>query len=294
MAIVDRNRRIAVTVTLFLLPGGLLYLALVLNPVVQGFILAMYRWRTLSNTVFVGFENFVTIFRDRLFWRSMEVSGWYMLWTTILQVVIGFLFGYFLYIQLKGYRFFKTVFFIPVVMATIAVGAIWGTIYSPTFSAFKPLVEAFGGRYQSPLAEPSQALWAIIVAHTWHYSGIQIMLFNAGFMNMPQDVIEMASIDGASGLKMIYHMILPLAWEITKAIIILQVIGSLRAFDLVFVMTGGGPNNATAVLPIHMFMRAFENFQIGLGSVVAVVIFILSMGLTAGLRKLMGREALQY
>jgi raffinose/stachyose/melibiose transport system permease protein len=217
-----------------------------------------------------------------------------MLGTTVLQVTIGFLFGYFLYLQLKGYRFFKTVYFVPVVMATIAVGAIWGTIYSPTFSAFKPIVEAFGGTYQSPLAQPGSALWAIIIAHTWHYAGIQIMLFHAGFMNMPQDVIEMASIDGASGLKMIYHMILPLAWEITKAVIILQVIGSLRAFDLVFVMTKGGPNNATAVLPMHMFMRAFENFQIGLGSVVAVVIFVLAMGLTVLLRKIMGREVLQY
>jgi raffinose/stachyose/melibiose transport system permease protein len=290
----DRRRRIAITVTLFLLPGGLLYSALVLNPLIQGFILAMYRWRTLSNTVFVGLENFVTVFKDSLFWRSMKVSGYFMLGTTVLQVTIGFLFGYFLYMQLKGHRFFKTVYFIPVVMATIAVGAIWGTIYSPTFSAFKPIVEAFGGTYQSPLASPGSALFAVILAQTWHFAGIQIMLFNAGFMNMPQDVIEMASIDGASGLKMIYHMVLPLAWEITKAVIILQVIGSLRAFDLVFVMTVGGPNHATAVLPMHMFVRAFENFQIGLGSVVAVVIFVLAMGLTMILRKIMGREALQY
>ncbi len=213
-----RERQIALTVTLFLLPGGILYLALVVNPLIQGFVLAMYRWRTLSNAVFVGLENFVTVFQDSLFWRSMKVSAYYMLWTTILQIVIGFLFGYFLYLQLRAYRFFKTVYFIPVVMATIAVGAIWGTIYSPTFSAFKPLIEAFGGRYQSPLAQPGQALWAIIIAHTWHYAGIQIMLFHAGFMNMPQDVMEMAAIEGASGFRLMWHMVIPMAWEITRLI----------------------------------------------------------------------------
>jgi len=290
----NRKNRALLTVTLFLLPGGLLYLALVVNPLVQGFVLATYRWRTLSNTVFVGLENFATVFKDSLFWRSLQVSAYYMAGTTVLQVSLGFILGYFLYMQLRGYRLLKTVYFIPPVMATVAVGAIWGTIYSPTFSAFKPLVEAFGGTYRSPLAGPGTAIWALIFAHTWHYAGIQIMLFNAGFMNMPQEVIEMASIDGASGLRMIYHMILPLAWEITKAVIILQVIGSLRAFDLVFVMTRGGPNHATEVLPMHMFVCAFENFRIGLGSVVAVVIFVLALTLTMIMRKLMGREVLQY
>ena len=119
-------------------------------------------------------------------------------------------------------------------------------------------------------------------------------MFNAGFMNMPQDVIEMASIDGAAGFKMIWHMVLPLAWEITKTVIILQMIGALRSFDLIFIMTTGGPNHATEVLPMHMFVHAFQNFNIGLGAVVAVVIFVLAMSLTMTMRALMQREALQY
>ena len=288
--------RRGLAITLFLLPGGLIYLFLVLNPLVQAFILATYRWKTLSTRVYVGLENFVTVFSDNLFWMSMKNSFIFMAGTTVLQVAIGFSLGYFLYLQLKGYRFFKTVYFVPAVLATVAVGFVWGYIYSPAFGLLKPAMEflGLGARYKSPLAEPGMALLALVIAQVWHFFGIQVMMFNAGFMNMPQDVIEMASIDGASGVKMIWHMVLPLAWEITKTVIILQIIGALRSFDLIFVMTGGGPNHATEVLPMHMFVHAFQNFNIGLGAVVAVVIFILAMGLTMSMRKLMQREALQY
>ncbi len=137
-----------------------------------------------------------------------------------------------------------------------------------------------GKYYVPPLAQPSTALLAVIVAHIWQAFGIQIMLFNAGFMNMPPEIIEMASIDGASGIKMVWHMIIPLSWEICKTVIILQIIGALRAFDLVYVMTGGGPHHATELLPLNMFVYAFENFNFGNGSVVAVIIFVLCMGFT--------------
>ncbi len=289
---VRRNLAIA----LFLLPGGLIYLLLVLNPLVQAFILATYRWKTLSTRVYVGLDNFVTVFSDNLFWMSVKNSLIFMIGTTVLQVALGFSLGYFLYLQLKGYRFFKTVYFIPAVLATVAVGFVWGYIYSPGFGLLKPAMEflGLGAKYKSPLAEPGMALLALIIAQVWHFFGIQVMMFNAGFMNMPQDVIEMASIDGASGVRMIWHMVLPLAWEITKTVIILQMIGALRSFDLIFVMTQGGPNHATEVLPMHMFVHAFQNFNIGLGAVVAVVIFILAMSLTMGMRALMQREALQY
>jgi raffinose/stachyose/melibiose transport system permease protein len=283
-------------IVLFLLPGSLLFALLVLNPLVQAFLLATFRWVTLSRRVYVGFDNFLAIGRDRLFWMSMKNTLIFVAGTTALQIVLGFLLGYFLFLQLRGYRLFKTVLFIPAVLATVAVGFVWGYIYSPSFGLLKPAMEflGLGAFYKSPLAEPGMALFAIIIAHVWHFLGIQVMMFNAGFMNMPVDVLEMAQIDGASGLSMIRTMVLPLSWEVTKAILILQVVGALRSFDMVFVMTGGGPNHATEVLPMFMFVQAFENFNIGYGAVVAVVIFILAMGLTMGMRKLMSREALQY
>jgi len=218
-----------------------------------------------------------------------------MVGTTFLQVVVGFFLGYFLYKQMKGYRFYKTLYFIPVVLMTVAVGFIWNNILSPSFGLLKPFMNAIGlgELYFPPLADPKLSLLTLILTEAWRVVGIQVMMFYAGFMNMPQDVLEMATIDGASGIKLIWHMVIPLVWDIAKMVIILQLTGSLRAFDLVYVMTKGGPNHATELLPMHMFVHAFENFNIGIGSAVAVCIFILSMFFTVLLRVLMKRESLQ-
>jgi raffinose/stachyose/melibiose transport system permease protein len=288
----ELHRRLAIVC--FLAPGALLFGLLVLNPLVQAFILSAYRWVTLAKRVYVGLDNYWALARDRLFWYSMQNTLFFVVGTTCLQIFFGFVLGYFLYLQVKGYRFFKTVIFIPAVLATVGVGFVWSYIYSPSFGLLKPAMEFLGLHYKSPLAEPRMALAALIIAHSWHFLGIQVMMFNAGFMNMPQEILEMASIDGAAGLKLIWYMVLPLSWEVTKSIIILQVVGALRAFDLVFVMTGGGPNHSTEVLPMFMFVQAFENFNIGNGAVAAVVIFVLAMGLTMGLRRMMSREILQY
>jgi raffinose/stachyose/melibiose transport system permease protein len=292
----QRKNQARIAIAVFLIPGLLYYLVLVLIPISQAFVLSTYRWVSLRSRVFVGFDNYVSVFQNEIFWKSMRASAIFMLVTTTLQVVLGFAIGYFLYMQLRFYRFFKTVFFVPVVLNTVAVGFIWGYIYSPAFGLLKPFLEAIGQgqHYFPPLASPSTALLAVIIAHIWNTLGIQIMMFNAGFMNMPQDVMEMASIEGASGFRLIWHMVIPMAWEITKTVIVLQIIAGLRVFDLVFVMTNGGPNHATELLPLHMFATAFENFNIGNGSVVAVIIFVLCMGLTLGLRKVMARETLQY
>ncbi|WP_319477661.1 sugar ABC transporter permease [Marispirochaeta aestuarii] len=295
MAIVNLKGRRR-TILLFLLPGMLVYCGLVLYPLMQGFILSTQRWVTLTRRVYVGLENYVSLIHNSIFWTSMEKSAVFVVGTTVLQLVLGFLLGYLLYHQLKGYRIFKTLFFVPVILMTVAVGFIWDYIYSPAFGLLKPFMEfiGMGDRYFPPLADPDVAILFVILAHSWRQVGIQIMLFYAGFMNIPQDVIEMATIEGASGFKMIWYMILPLSWEVSKMVVVLQITAALRAFDLIYVMTKGGPNHSTEVLPMHMFVHAFENFNIGLGSAVAVIIFILSMTLTLILRRVMQRETLQY
>ncbi|WP_319417127.1 sugar ABC transporter permease [Marispirochaeta aestuarii] len=295
MAIVNLKGRRR-TILFFLLPGMLVYCGLVLYPLMQGFILSTQRWVTLTRRVYVGLENYVSLIHNSIFWTSMEKSAVFVVGTTVLQLVLGFLLGYLLYHQLKGYRIFKTLFFVPVILMTVAVGFIWDYIYSPAFGLLKPFMEfiGMGDRYFPPLADPDVAILFVILAHSWRQVGIQIMLFYAGFMNIPQDVIEMATIEGASGFKMIWYMILPLSWEVSKMVVVLQITAALRAFDLVYVMTKGGPNHSTEVLPMHMFVHAFENFNIGLGSAVAVIIFILSMTLTLILRRVMQRETLQY
>lgn len=277
----------------FLLPGLVVYLWWVLYPVIQSFWLSLFKWTSLSSNRFAGFGNYTEVFSSSLFWKSLVNSLIFMVGSTLLQVVIGFFLGYFVYLQMRGYRAFKLLYFIPTILPSVAVGFIWSHIYSPTIGLVKPIMRLLGFmEYSTPLATPIAALAAIIITQVWASAGVQVILFNSGFMNMPGDVIESAALDGAKGLRMIWHMVIPLSWETVKMVIILQTIGALRAFDIIYVMTGGGPNHATEVLPMHLFVSAFQNFNLGYGNVVAVVIFLLSMVLTVIMRRLMAKDSL--
>jgi raffinose/stachyose/melibiose transport system permease protein len=277
--------------TLLVLPGLVYYLFLLLNPLLQGVVLSFYRWPTLSRKVFGGLSNYVDVFENTLFWKSLKNSLVFMAVTTVLQVTIGYILGYLVYMQLRFHRFFKTVFFMPNVLLSVAVGFVWGYIFSPSIGILKPVMTAIGlGEYYiSPLAVPNLALAAIIIAQVWNQVGIQIVLFNSGFMGLNEEVLESAAIDGASGLKLHFSMIIPLSLPVLKTVIILQIVGALRSFDLIWVMTMGGPNHATEVLPLHLFVNAFSYFKLGYGSVIGVIIFILAIGIT-GLIRLLLRE----
>ena len=283
-----------VSILLFLLPGLLVYSYFVVYPIIDSAILSTYDWTTMANKTFVGFDNYIATFQSDLFWKSMRNSLIFMVATTVLQVVIGFFLGYLVYLQLRGYQVFKVIYFIPNILPSVAVGFIWSRIFSPSMGILKPLMTAVGlGEYYiSPLADPGLALAATILAQVWNQVGIQVILFNSGFMGIPNEVIESASLDGAKGWKMIRYMVIPMSQETIKMVVILQLTGALRAFDLVYVMTGGGPNHATEVLPMHLFVEAFKNFNYGVGSVVAVVIFVLSMLITVIMRRVMARDSL--
>ncbi|GHT64635.1 sugar ABC transporter permease [Spirochaetia bacterium] len=278
--------------TLLVIPGLIYYIVLLLYPLAQGILLSFYKWPTLTQKVFGGIDNYIEVFSNNLFWKSLKNSLIFMFVTTVIQVVLGYILGYLVYMQLRGHRFFKTIFFMPNVLTTVAVGFVWGYIFSPSIGILKPLMTAVGlGEYYiSPLAVPNLALSAIIIAQVWNQVGIQIVLFNSGFMGLNEEVLESASLDGANGLMMHIKMIIPLSVPVLKTVIILQVVGSLRSFDLIWVMTMGGPNHATEVLPLHLFVNAFSYFKLGYGSVIGVIIFVLAIGITGILRGLMRQD----
>ncbi|MCL2319291.1 MAG: sugar ABC transporter permease [Treponema sp.] len=279
---------------LLVLPGLVYYLFLLLYPLAQGVVLSFYRWPTLTRKVFGGISNYVDVFTNTLFWMSLKNSLIFMSVTTVFQVTIGYILGYLVYMQLRFHRFFKTVLFMPNVLTSVAVGFIWGYIFSPSIGILKPIMTlaGLGEHYISPLAVPSLALAAIIMAQVWSQVGIQIVLFNSGFMGLNEEVLESASIDGASGLRLHLSMIIPLSMPVLKTVIILQIVGALRSFDLIWVMTMGGPNHATEVLPLHLFVNAFSYFKLGYGAVIGVVIFILAIGITGLIRLFMSRSNL--
>ncbi len=283
------------TAALFLVPGVALYSLLVVVPVAQSLVLSTHRWVTLSKTVFVGFDNYIGISADKLFWNSFRISLTYagLLMTT--NVFMGFVLGYLLFMKLPFYRGFKILFFMPTVLTSVAVGFIWSYIYSPECGLFKLVVQILNNRdLMPPLADPKIAMIFVLVASSWNNVGIPMILFNACFVGLPPELLESAEIDGATGWRKIASMIIPLSWEVLKTNVILQLVAALRSFDLVFAMTRGGPIHSTELLPLYMYTTAFDMMNLGHGAVVAVVILALCMGLTVVLRRLMQREVLQY
>lgn len=291
MKITKKSR---MTLILFVLPALLVYLMWVVYPIIDAIWMSTLKYESLHSSRFIGLGNYVSVFSSKLFWKSMRVSLIFILFTTLFQVILGFFYGYLVYLQPKGYRIYKILLFIPNVLPSVATGFIWNYIYSPSMGLLKPAMEAvgLGELYISPIADPKLALYALIFAQVWSGLGIQVILFNSGFMNIPTEVIESARLDGATGWKMIKTMVIPMSWDITKMVIILQTIGALRSFDLIYVMTGGGPNHATEVLPMHLFVNAFQNFNLGYGNVIAVVLFVLAMIITVLMRKVMERDSL--
>ncbi len=288
------TKKAKLTIILFVLPALIVYLIWVIYPIISAIWMSMLKSDTLHSSHFAGLENYISVFESTLFWKSMKISIIFIIVTTVFQVILGFFYGYLVYLQPKGYRVYKILLFIPNVLPSVASGFIWSYIYSPSMGVLKPLMEAMGlGEYYiSPIADPKLALYAVIFAQIWCGLGVQVILFNSGFMNIPSEVIESARLDGATGWKMIKTMVIPMSWDITKMVIILQTIGALRSFDLIYVMTSGGPNHSTEVLPMHLFVNAFQNFNLGYGNVVAVVLFVLAMIITAVMRKVMERDSL--
>jgi len=174
----------------------------------------------------------------------------------------------------------------PVVLTTVSVGFIWGNIFSPVMGIARPLMEALGigHLYMSPLASTTHALTSVIIAQVWSAMGIQVILFNSGFMSINEEVLESAALDGASGLRTHISMIIPMSKQVFRTILILQMVGVLRIFDLVWVMTRGGPVHSTEILPLHLFVNAFNHMRIGYGSVIGVVILVLALAITAVIR----------
>ena len=266
---VTKNARL--TILLFVIPALVIYVWWVIYPIISAVYMSFFQTETLHSSHFAGFSNYLRVFKAALFWKSMRVSLIFILFTTILQVFFGFLFGYLVYLQQPGYRFYKALLFMPTILPSVATGFIWSYIYSPSMGVLKPFMKAIGlGKYYaSPIADPKLALYAVIFAQLWAGVGTQIILFNS-----------------------VQSMIIPLSWDVIKMVIILQTIGALRSFDLVYVMTSGGPNHSTEVMPMHLFVNAFQNFNLGYGNVVAVILFLMAMILTVTMRRLMQRDSL--
>ncbi len=272
----------------FLAPGLALYTVLLVWQVFDAFKLSLYEWDSITTKHFAGLKNYAWLLTDGNFLNSLKLTLIYMVATTLGSLVIGFTFGYFIYVGLRGSKGFRVVYFIPTVLSGVAVSYIWKYLFSPDIGITRGLMAMLGyGENISPLGVPETAFAASIFVALWSSIGIQVMMFNSAFNNISEEVLEYAALDGCTGWRLVRYMIMPLSWDVVKMILILKVIDAFRAFDLIFVMTQGGPYHSTETLPMYMYLVAFENLEFGRGNAIAVAIFLICMVITVLLRKIL-------
>jgi ABC-type sugar transport system permease subunit len=266
---------------LFVLPAFLFYFVFLALPIVGTVFISFFDWSgvSLNDLDFIGLSNYAELLTDDVFWKSLKHNLYFIAGGMTSVVILGLLLAVLLEQNLPGSSFFRGVFFIPTIMSLVVVGIIFSLLLSPEFGLVNPLLEQLGlGRFATAwLGNPATALPTIIVANTWQSFGLGMFLFVAGLKSIDAELYEAARIDGATPLQSFWRITMPLLWPVTTLVIILTSINTLKLFDLVYVMTSGGPNYASEVLTTFMYSQGFEFNRMGYGSALAVVILLITL-----------------
>ena len=274
---------------LFLAPGLFMFTVYVLGPIVQSITLSFYDWNGLYNATgdftgtFVGGGNYRELMTDPAFetslWNNLK---WLVLY--MLALPIGLFIAIFLNQTVRGIRLYKSLFFFPFVISQVVVGLMFAWFYAPNFGLFYLLTEWIAGKGTAILADPDLVTYGIIAAGLWPQIAYVMILYLTGLNNVAPDQIEAARLDGAKGWRMLWYVVLPQLRPATFIAVIVTVIGALRSFDLVSIMTKGGPFGESRVLSYYMFEKALGEygFRMGYGAAIAVVLFAIMMIFISG------------
>ena len=279
---------------LFTFPTFLLFTVIVVLPIFFSVYYSTLNWDGFSKGVFVGFENYKNLFVNNTdgFLQAVVNSLILALISVGIQLPISLLLALVLSRGIRGERFFRTVYFIPVIISTVVIGQLWMKIYNSDYGMLNTVLRAFGldSAADAWLADPKTALACVFAAMLWQYVGYHMLLMYASAKSISADIYEAARIDGATEMKMAFHITIPLMKPILCVCIIFAVTGSFKAFDLIYVMTGGGPLHATEVPTTLMYTTIFSRYQYGYGSAMAIFIILECLVFTVVINKLFSRN----
>lgn len=260
---------------IFALPGIFCFLAVVMVPFVYGVYLTMTDWNGVSAVKnFVGLKNFATMFKDTQFWSSLGLTFKYVIVVVILVNVIAFLLAYLLTRGFKGQNFFRAGFFTPNLIGGIVLGYIWQFVFSRVFVKIGELT-GWSLFECSWLSRPNTAFAALVLVTVWQLSGYMILIYVAGFMGLDVEVMEAASIDGASGWTKMKNIIMPLMMPSVTICLFLTLSRAFMVYDVNLSLTGGAPYGTTEMAAMHVYEKAFTSRQFGVGQAEAIILFLI-------------------
>ena len=263
---------------LFLAPGVLFFLVYVIIPIIQSFNISLYDWDGLGQATYIGLGNYQELQTDRAFKVSLVNNiKWLLLY--LLAIPAGLFIALFLNQTIAGMRLYKSLFFFPFVLSQVVVGLVFSWFYLPREGLLNALLMFLGMDTVNILGDPDLATYGIIAAGLWPQTAYCMILYLTGLNAVDPEQIEAGRLDGAKGWRMLWHVILPQLKPATFIAFVVTIIGALRSFDLISIMTNGGPFGSTRVLSFYMFEKALSEygFRMGYGSAIAVVLFLIML-----------------
>ena len=273
-----RAKSTAFAATVFLLPALLLIVIFMIYPVIDTFVTSTYKWNGISaDKIFVGFDNWKTLFKDMNFWNSFIHNVVVMIFSILLQIPIGLLLATFLDAGGRKFNFFKIVWFLPYLMSSVAIAFLFNYILATNGGLFSSIATLFSGHKVNVdlLGKSPSALFSVIGVMAWQFTPFYMVYFIAGYGNIDTSLYEAAVIDGATRRQYLFKIAIPLLGPIFKTACTMSLIGSLKYFDMVWNMTQGGPAGGTELMATYMYKLSFQQFNMGYGSCVAAGMFIL-------------------
>jgi raffinose/stachyose/melibiose transport system permease protein len=280
----SRSRRHAMdnlTVVLFLAPALVVFLAFVIYPILQSVYYSLFNWKGFGPAVdFIGLDNYVSILSDTIFLKAVGNGLLIVLMSLGIQLPMSLALALMVGRDLPGRAVFRTIFFMPYVLSEVITAITWLGLYNPDpdrgfINALLVLIP--GVKAQPWLGDTSTVLACLFVVLTWKYFGLHMLLYMAGVQNIPAEVEEAARIDGANRRQLLTYITVPLLGSTIRTSVYLSVVGSLQQFILVWIMTKGGPVNASEVMATYMYRFGFVRFWLGYGCAVALVMFLICL-----------------
>ena len=264
---------------LFLTIPLLLFIFWVIGPMLYTFYLSLTKWDGISAPVFIGFRNYEKLFRDPVFIISLKNNlKWVIAFITV-PVASGLGLAVAVNREIPGGRFIKAAIFAPLVFSMVATGLIWAWLYNPAYGLINQIFNLIGLEQLAMgwLSDKDLVMWSIIFVAIWRQVGYVMVLYLAGLSGVDPTLLDASKVDGCNGWQTFRNVTFPLLSPITIIVVIVSVIDSLRAFDLVSVMTAGGPYNSSSVLANFMYIESFHNYKMGYGAAIAVILFIITL-----------------
>lgn len=271
-------------IMLFVMPTLIIMAVIVLIPIAISIYYSLLKWDGIGKGVFIGIENYKKLIVDERFLNSVKNSLLYAGLSLFVQLPFSLLLAIIVANVKFGEKFYRTTYFIPVIISSVVIGQLWQKIYNGNYGLLNAFLNVIGIQGQDWLGQESTALMSAFVPNLWQYVGYHMLIMYAGIKSISSEVNEAARIDGATRVQVAFHITLPLLKPIIQVCVTFSLIGALKIFDLIYVLTGGGPFSSTEVPTIYMYKTIFDSFHYGYGSAISVFVIIECLLMTYLLR----------